>query len=358
MSDRGGGKALSVLVFRVGQLGDTLLSLPAIYAIRQRHPDHRVVLLTERQPLGSGYVSSWDVLGPTAWFDDVVFYTPASSAWKKLSTMLALAGKIRELGPELVYDLAPERTLFQSRRDRFFFQRLAGVKEYRGGGLLLKPTRNVRGSLPRLDPEWKRLLRVIGADSEAGDFRLSIPEAERRCAQELLRHEGLNGTKRLLAVGSGSKMPAKRWAQARFRELGERLLAADPDLYLLVIGGKEESAIGDDLCSAWGPRSRNVAGRLSVYGSAAVLQGCVAYVGNDTGAMHLAAMAGIPCVSLFSARDCPGQWDPYGQGHVILRHEIECAGCLLTVCPINNKCLDLISVDDAERAVRSVIAAR
>ena len=206
--------------------------------------------------------------------------------------------------------------------------------------------------LPRIEPEWKRLLRVIGADSEAGDFRLSIPEAERRRAQELLRHEGLDGTKRLLAVGSGSKMPAKRWAQARFRELGERLLAADPDLYLLVIGGKEEAAIGDDLCTAWGPRSRNVAGRaFGLRFGGGIAGQCIAYVGNDTGAMHLAAMAGIPCVSLFSARDCPGQWDPYGQGHVILRHEIGCAGCLLTVCPINNKCLDLISVDDAERAV-------
>jgi ADP-heptose:LPS heptosyltransferase len=159
----------------------------------------------------------------------------------------------------------------------------------------------------------------------------------------------------LLAVGAGSKMPAKRWPRERFRELGRRLLAADPALHLLVVGGKEDAALGAALCAEWGVRSHNLAGRLSIHGSAAVLQRCRAYVGNDAGAMHLAGMAGIPCAALFSARDYPGQWEPCGAGHVILRHETECAGCMHTVCPYDNKCLGLISVDEAERAVWKIL---
>jgi ADP-heptose:LPS heptosyltransferase len=313
-----------------------------------------MVLLTERQPSGSGYVSSWDVLGPTGWFDEVMFYTSVSAAWGRLSTMWTLAKRIRALRPEFVYDLAPERTLHQSRRDRFFFRWIAGVREYRGGGLLIKSSGNAHGGLPRLDPEWKRLLRVIGGDAEPADFRLPIPETERRRAQELIRGMDENG--QLVAVGPGSKMPAKVWARDRFRELGRRLLELYPDVRLLVVGGKEDAALGEELCIAWGQRSHNLAGRLSVYGSAAVLQRCSAYVGNDAGAMHLAGMAGIPCVALFSARDYPGQWEPYGEGHVILRHETECAGCLRTVCPYENKCLDLISVDEAMRAAVNCIS--
>jgi ADP-heptose:LPS heptosyltransferase len=153
-------------------------------------------------------------------------------------------------------------------------------------------------------------------------------------------------------------MPAKMWVQDRYHELGQRLLAAYPELHLLVVGGKEDAAIGEELCAVWGHRSHNLAGRLSIYGSAAALQQCIAYVGIDAGAMHLAGMVGISCVALFSARDYPGQWEPYGTGHVILRHETECAGCMRTVCPYDNKCLGLVSVDEAERAVRSVITAR
>lgn len=346
-----------ILVFRVGQLGDTLISLPAIAAIRRRHPDHRLVLLTENQPMGSGNVSAWDVLGPTGWFDDVMYYTPAQDIFQKIKTMAVLAQRIRMLQPELIYDLAPERTARQGRRDQFFFKWIAGIRNYSGGGFLAKPPKNTDGALPRIEPEWRRLLRVIGAESDAGGFRLEVPASEQQRARDILQGAGISEGERLLAVGPGSKMPAKLWPRERFRELGRRLLATDPALRLLVVGGKEDATLGAALCAEWGTRSHNLAGRLSIYGSAAVLLRCVAYVGNDAGAMHLAGMVGIPCAALFSARDYPGQWEPYGSAHIILRHETECAGCMRAVCPYDNKCLGLISVDEAERAVWNTLTA-
>lgn len=341
----------NILVFRVGQLGDTLISLPAIAAIRERHPRHRLVLLTEKQP-SSGYVSSWDVLGPTGWFEDVMFYAPGGNFAQRFRTMLALARRIRELRPEIVYDLAPERTARQGRRDLMFFRRLAGVKDYRGGGYLRKPPRNALGLLPRIEPEWRRLRRVIGADAGDVHFHLRIPVAERERVAELLQRHGLKPGMPLVAVGPGSKMPAKMWAEDRFRELGRRLLAADAGLHLLVLGGSEDAAIGERLRAAWGERGHNLAGQLSVYGSAAALERCRAYVGNDTGVMHLAAAVGLRCVALFSARDYPGQWEPFGTNHEVLRHETECAGCMRAICPYDNKCLALISIDEAEHAAR------
>lgn len=354
MRERRGDSAGSILVFRIGQLGDSLISLPAISAIRQRHPAHRLVLLTETQATASGYVSSWDVLGPTGWFDDVVYYEPTPNLVKRLRTMLMLARNIRKLNLEIVYDLAPERTIHQSRRDRFFFRRLAGIKDYRGGGFLCKPPRNPDGKLPRIEPEWRRLLHVVDAEPSTG-FCLDLSQTEQRQGHELLQHFGLDAGARVLAVGPGSKMPAKVWPQERFIELGKRLLADDPELNLLVVGGREDAPIGDALCVAWGKRARNLAGRSSIYVSAAVLRHCAAYVGNDAGVMHLAAMVGVSCVGLFSARDYPGQWEPYGAGHACLRHETDCAGCMRTVCPYDNKCLGLISVDEVERAVKSVL---
>ena len=355
MSGGSARKTRCILVFRVGQLGDTLISLPALSVIRQRHPDHCLVLLTETQPAASGYVSAWDVLRPTGWFDDAMFYTPAKNAVQKLITMFSLARRIRALGPEMVYDLAPERTGRQARRDRFFFRRLARVKDYRGGGFLNKPPKNAQDILSRIEPEWRRLLRAIGGETENIAFQWRIPDEEMHHAREQFQREGIGEDARVLAVGPGSKMPAKRWPLERFRELGRRLLAADPGLHLLVVGGKEDAVLGEELSAAWGKRAHNFAGRLSVYGTAAALQRCVAYLGNDAGAMHLAAMAGIPCVAFFSARDYPGQWEPYGTGHVVLRHETDCAGCMLMICPYDNKCLKLISTDEAERAVRSIV---
>jgi heptosyltransferase III len=74
--------------------------------------------------------------------------------------------------------------------------------------------------------------------------------------------------------------------------------------------------------------------------------------------MHLAAMAGLPCVGLFSARDYPGLWEPYGEGHTILRKEISCAGCMLEICAEKaNACLKLITVDEVMSATTELLRA-
>ncbi len=346
----------NILVFRIGQLGDTLMSLPVIRVIRERHPHHRLVLLTERQET-AGFVSSWDVLEPTGWFAEAVFYRPARGVLGRLFTLLTLAWRLRRLRCEMVYDLAPERNLPQSRRDRFFFERVAGIGDYRGGGYLDKPGKGATGLLPRIEPEWQRLLRAAGAEMPASLFQLAIPESERRKAQERLARAGIPAGARLLGVGPGSKMPSKVWPLDRFREVGRRLLQDHPDLVLLVVGGRDDAERGEALCRAWGSRAHNLAGELSPYGSAEVLRQCVAYLGNDTGAMHLAGMAGTPCAALFSARDYPGQWEPYGAGHMILRHETDCAGCMLDACPHNNKCLTLITVDEVMPSLKRLIVS-
>ncbi len=346
----------NILVFRTGQLGDSLIALPAIDAIRRRHAGYRMVLLTEQQPV-AGWISAWDVFGPTRWFDEVLFYRPAMNFWRRLATLLSVTWRLRRRHFQIVYDLAPERTLQQSRRDLFFFRYLCGIHDYRGGGYLAKPAKNQQGVLPRIEPEWRRLLRAADASGETTAFGLQIPDIDRHAARQALAALGIGASTPIVAIGPGSKMPAKRWPRERFRDVGTQLLQKYPELHLVVVGGIEDSDLGHELCRQWGERAHNLAGQLTPYASAAVLQHCVAYVGNDTGAMHLAGMVGTPCVALFSARDYPGQWEPYGRGHVVLRHETDCAGCMLEICPYENKCLALIARDEVIVALESIVDA-
>ena len=96
--------------------------------------------------------------------------------------------------------------------------------------------------------------------------------------------------------------------------------------------------------------------------SAALLDRCKLFVGNDTGTMHLAAAGGLPCVALFSARDEQGKWDPMGGPHHVIRKSVPCAGCMLVQCVERDRlCLRLIEVDEvvaaAEDLLRRVEAA-
>lgn len=349
----------TVLVFRAGQLGDTLIALPAIAAIRDRHPGDRLVLLTEQRIKELQRVSAWDVLGPTGWFDEVLYYRPVEGGWGKLTAAWKLLALLRSLNPDVIYNLAPERSPVQIRRDRLFFSHLVGAASYFGGAVLPKHGRGPDGVLPRIEPEWKRLLEIVGAEVGPHFYRLAVPEdATRRVAQHFMAC-GLQNDVRVLAIGPGSKMPAKRWPVERFNELGRRLLRQDAGLHLVVLGGREDADLGTVLCRAWGGRSHNFAGVFSVYESAAVLKRSRGYLGNDTGTMHLAAMVGVPCVALFSARDYPGQWEPYGHGHAVLRHETDCAGCMLEVChERGNECLRLISEEEVFEASRYLLGDR
>src|SRR5262249_26776447 len=73
---------------------------------------------------------------------------------------------------------------------------------------------------------------------------------------------------------------------------------------------------------------------------------------NDSGVQHLAAAVGTPCVSIFSAHDMPGKWNPYGEDNVVLRASVECHPCYLTLCPYDNRCLKLIDAGSVIAAVK------
>jgi ADP-heptose:LPS heptosyltransferase len=347
----------TILVFRIGQLGDTLESVPAVRAIRAAHPEDALVLLTDRHA-ASGAVTAWDVLGATGLFAGVRYLPiPATPL-----DYLALAKQIRRLAPHRLYYLPPmPRTRWQVERDRFFFRYICGISDIVGlRATGTYPVRDREGKLVRLEKESARLLAWIAADlprvpTDLIDAGLQPDDKERLRAKSIVEGAGFSGC-RLIAFGPGSKMQAKTWPEDRYETVGRELLREDPNVRLVVLGAALERPIGDRLCSEWGPRSLNVAGQLTIGESAALLERCCVYVGNDTGTMHLAASVGTTCVAIFSARDNPGKWEPRGARHAVLRHDVPCAGCMLETCIERGRaCLVAIEPPEVLAAARSVI---
>jgi asparagine synthase (glutamine-hydrolysing) len=342
-----------ILVFRVGNLGDTLVSLPAIAKIRTLHPAASLCLMTNDDITKQHLISTWTVAKPFNYFDHVIRYKSRANIALRATETLGLVRRIRQFSPQRVYNLTPKRTRWQSRRDTFFFRTLAGVSQFAQRVQPPEPPAALSGQLPRLEAEWRRLYGEV-TDTQPEPYRLPVSLEDRLTTTVLLSELDPAGSLRFIAIGPGSKMPAKLWPKERFSELGTRILAAEPDTYLLILGGPEDAALGVQLSTAWEGRAKNLAGKLSIAGSAALLERCTLYVGNDTGTMHLAAMVGVACVAIFSARDYPGIWEPYGQHHIVLRKEIDCAGCMLEVCrKRRNECLKMISVDEVFQAIVS-----
>jgi len=101
------------------------------------------------------------------------------------------------------------------------------------------------------------------------------------------------------------------------------------------------------------------AGALNIRESIAALSKCGFYLGNDTGTMHMAVAAGLKCVAIFSAREYPGNWYPYGGGHKILRAEVPCENCILEEClEHNTKCINTIGIEQVFQTCQELISAK
>jgi heptosyltransferase III len=336
----------NVCVFRIGHLGDTVVALPAVHRIAERHPGAKITLITNA-PAEHFFVTAWDVLRHTNIFRGVLHYDAA-----RPGDLLRLAIACRRLQPACLYYLSPPRTARQLRRDRVFFRWICGFRRMTGlDGLQEQPLRDASGKLLVLQRESMRLLKLIDVSGVLPHppYLTPPPAAESR-ASDLLRP--LAG-RLLVALGAGSKMPAKKWFLDRYLAITRRIVDGYPEAALVIFGGNEDRAEGDLIVQSVGlDRAVNLAGTTDVIESAAALSLCTFYLGNDTGTMHLAAVMGLPCVAIFTSRDNPEAWEPPGAMHTILRRDLPCSGCMLERCEVEHmRCLDLISIDDVWAAV-------
>ena len=354
-----------ILVFRIGQLGDTIAALPAFWALRNHFPGAEFTLLCDRHA-GKNYVLGSDLLRNGGFFQRFEYYPAQAGGQSRLRQvrgMLKLVTRIRKARFDAVVYLAPSaRTRRQIARDVRFF-RTAGIKRFIGmEGFASAPARLPGQPLDRVPHEADLLMARLAASGipipppGGGCMDLATGTREEIEIQDWLGSLPPDGGRPWIGFGTGTKMPAKQWPLERFLEVGKRLIAQS-DVWPVVFGGPEDADDAARLVEAWG-RGYNAAGSLSLRAAAAALKRCILYVGNDTGTMHLAASAGTPCVAIFSARDWPGRWNPYGPGHHVLRAHIDCEGCGLTECiEHKNECLRRITVEEVIAACGKAMEA-
>ena len=352
-----------LLAFRSGQLGDMIVSLPALWAVRRHWPEAKLTLLCDVHP-GRNYVLGSDIFGGSGLYDDLEHYEVPAAGEARLRTtlrQLRLLLRLRARRFDALVYLAPSiRPPAHVRRDVRFF-RLAGLRRIYGADHFPPVPRKQPGQpFPVGEHEADLLLARLQADGIAvpargqGSLDLRLGAVEAAAVARWQATLPPDGGRLWLGVGPGSKMPAKRWPLERFGEVVKRLMAQH-DIWPVVFGGREDRESGDRLLAGWG-RGYNAAGALSVRASAAALQQCALYLGNDTGTMHLAAAAGTPCVAVFSARDWPGAWYPYGVAQRVFRTALDCEGCYLVECvERKNECLNRISVEQVLAGCESLL---
>jgi heptosyltransferase-2 len=148
--------------------------------------------------------------------------------------------------------------------------------------------------------------------------------------------------------------PAKRWPDfgAAAGELSKRL-----GLHWLIFGTGRERSISEKIAGSLGSRVTDLTGRTTLLELVAQLRRCEVLLTNDTGTMHLAAFLGVPTVSIFGSTE-PQLTGPIGEGHIVLRHHVECSPCFLRECPLDFRCMRAVTVEEVVRVVEKKLAQK
>jgi ADP-heptose:LPS heptosyltransferase len=216
------------------------------------------------------------------------------------------------------------------------------------------------------DPERKsyeyeaaRLGRCL---SEVGEIHLNdranwdllLSEDEWVQARTALR-PALSG-KGLIVCGVGAAVEAKDWGPDNWLALTKTLTDHAHGYGLAMVGAADDFQRAELVRREWAGPSVNLCGKLTVRSSSAVMELASLYVGHDSGPMHLAAAAGVPCVSIFSARQKAGIWFPYGAQHQVLYHDVPCSDCNLDTChQYQKRCITSITVDEVSHAADELL---
>ena len=160
----------------------------------------------------------------------------------------------------------------------------------------------------------------------------------------------------LIVMQPGARYPLKVWPSERFAELADRLAKVFNCRILLGGDGKERD-VAESVRQQTASKPTIIAGRLSLLQFAALLKHCALFVGNDGGAMHIAAAVDVPVVALFGPT-YPHRWGPRGRVSEVLYKGLDCRACYHPTCIRGEEnCMRMISVDEVFDACNRLLQA-
>ncbi len=338
---------MKILVRAPNWVGDVVMCLPAFEAIRYRQPDAEISILARPSVI--------DIFDGQRLADKLIVYehrNQHAGFWGRERL-------VRELKREH-FDVA---ILFQNAFDAAWLAWRAGIPGRIGyrrdaRGFLL--TNSIRTPKPGETPAhesyyYLELLRRAGwLDALPPLHRISlrVDDAARSSAENKLSAAGAKSGALRLAIAAGAAYgSAKCWLPERYAAVADRFIdefGGD----VILFGASAETEVGRAYRRGHEAPSIQFRGTNFYRRVPALLSTCHLFIGNDSGAMHVAGAVGVRVVGIFGSSDPLGT-APLTPEFRLVRHEVECSPCFLRTCPIDHRCMTRIAVNDVWAAAES-----
>jgi len=321
----------SVLFVRPGGIGDAVLLIPAIQALKEKYPQCQIDILAEKR--NSQIFSLCQIIRRVYRYDNLsefltVFKTRYdlvidTEQWHRLSAVI-----VRLIRSQHKIGFATNE------RTRMFTTAVPYSHE----------TYEASSFFNLLQP-----LNIVLTAYLITPF-LDIPTSVKSSAQLLGSAIG-----KYVVLFPGASIPERRWGVDRFSALATKL--AEQQLRIVLVGGGADDDSGETIAESV-ENAVNLAGKTSLLETASILKDATLLVSGDSGILHIGVGLRIPTVSLFG----PGiatKWAPQGLCHRVINLDLPCSPCTrfgtTPPCPIGAKCLHDISVDQVFIAAQELL---
>lgn len=326
-------------MLRMSGVGDVLWTTPLLRALRRGLPKASIHYVV-RESCAAVLENNPDV-------DELLVYRGGG-----LSSQLAFLGEIRARRCDLCLDLVgTPRTAIQSLASgagvrigfdfgyrRLFYNRVLSSREANYG-------HEVEFNL--------YTLRELDLPEAGRELTYNFTQEEREYQAGVWQELGYNQSNTVVGFLPTGGWACKRWPVENFSELGRMASEQGGRRYLVFWGSRSEREDAERIARDIGPRAA-MAPQTTLRQMAALLSGCTAVVGNDTGPLHIATALGVPVVSFYGPTS-PRSQGPWGQGHRVLRDEsLGCLVCNRTDCG-DPKCMRGIPAAVASQALEQIV---
>ena len=331
-------------------MGDFLVAVPALAAVRQRWPGVPVILLTalssnsviarNAASYAGTAIPPWIEWFRGSLFDEVVM----AGDWKSLRAWWRLRRELNRFNFQETFLLPYYGEKRLRRWQKWWWVRSLGIY-----GRVHAAREDSGAPPPGVSFQaWAPFGVVVSALAEdvtlPASPQLHLESAAENFAEDIWRQHELRGQK-VAAIFSAGTHAHKVWPSDRFAQIADWLVVHG--VRVLLIGADRDRALSAQVTACMnGAKCLDLTGATTLSQLAAVLRRCALFVGNDGGPAHLAAALGVRCVTLMSGIHGERAWDPLGGGNIAVRFKTACYVCRSEFsCPTGTRaCIEGIEV--------------
>lgn len=339
-------KVERILLIRLRNIGDVLLTVPAIRAFREAFPRAFIAALVN--------AGTEEMLTENPLLDEVLVFNPEWKKlpfWPRLKKEMSFLWNVRKRKFDLAINLtegdrgaficlisgAPEKIGIASKDRSLWWKRLIFTH------MLPMPEGN-----QHVVDQILKVPQSLGLDPRDKRVEVFYSRGDKEFIDRLLQLEGVGPQDPLVHIHPTARWLFKCWRDEGVARVIDELQATGKVRVVLTGGGeKKELEKIDRILEHCHTHPLNFAGRMNLKQLAALSQRCRFFIGVDTAPMHIAAAVGTPVIALFGPSG-EVSWGPWGAGHVVIKKDLECRPCGKDGCQGSKKsrCLDEISEEE------------